>query len=241
MQLRQVQRVGSFVEGAASGSRRICVLILGRRVPRPAGKPWCERYELSVRSGGRRTQQKLQRFARAFSSSPVRPAVPIRCELARPTPGLLLSCQKRALCATQLQQVEERRECCPTWRVPARSCEKTARIPRERAVSRPGPSPHRAAVASRHFLRVCKTTRPHVTRRSTEETPLGLLLTRVSARGPPRWGAPARARGAPAAPASTTPSSSVVEAVRPVPAPEPRPPPPAGTDLSPPPRPFYGL
>ena len=25
----------------------------------------------------------------------------------------------------------------------------------------------------------CKTTRPHVTRRSTEETPLGLLLTRI--------------------------------------------------------------
>ena len=73
------------------------MLILGRRVARTAGKPWCERYELSVRSGGRRTQQKLQRFARAFSSSPVRPAVPIRCELARPTSGLLLSCQKRAL------------------------------------------------------------------------------------------------------------------------------------------------
>ncbi len=60
------------IEGAASGSRRICVLILGRRVPRPAGEPWCERYGLSVPCGGRRTQQKLQRFARA---SILRPAV----------------------------------------------------------------------------------------------------------------------------------------------------------------------
>ena len=163
MQERQVQRGGGAVEGAASGSRRICVLILGRRVARTAGKPWCERYELSVRSGGRRTQQKLQRFARAFSSSPVRPAVPIRCELARPTPGLLLSCQKRALCATQLQQVESDVSAAQLGVCPRCICEKNARIPRERAVSRPGPSPHRG----------------WPTRRSTEETPLGLLLTRI--------------------------------------------------------------